>query len=100
MKSYHIAAYAFQAEIDCPDCIAEWAENELRQEGYTISDIDKIVYNNPSTVDVGLFDERSEILLDKLAELWQINLEDEYSYDSGDFPKVAFVDQIEDVYCG
>ena len=101
MKSFHIAAYTHTAEIQCCDCVAEWASDELREEGYTLRDIDLIVQNNPLEYDSGVFGYRSEILLRKLAGLWQINLEDEYSFDSDDFPKVVFVDQIEDdEYCG
>jgi len=101
MKSYHIAGYVFHAEIQCCDCVAEWTSDELRQEGYTLRDVDLIVQNNPLEYDSGVFGYRSEILLRKLAKLWQINLEDEYSWDSDDFPKLIFADQIEDnEYCG
>jgi len=101
MKSWHIAGYTHCAEIQCCDCVANWAENELILEGYTQGDIDLIVRNVGLEYDAGVFGYRSEILLRQLSELWQINLEDEYSWDSDDFPKVVFADQIEsDEYCG
>lgn len=101
MKSWHVAAYTFKAEIRCPDCIAEWAEKELLQEAYTKSDIESMVRNVGLEYDAGIYGYRSEILLRQLAELWQIHLEDEYSYDSDDFPKIVFADQIEEnEYCG
>jgi len=101
MKSYHIVAYVHCAEIRCCDCVAEWTEKELLNEGFTESDVDLMIRNEGLTYDAGVFGYRSETLLRRLAELWQINLEDEYSWDSDDFPKVVFADQMEDEeYCG
>lgn len=101
MKSYHINAYVFNADIQCCDCVAEWAFNELIEEGYTKGDIESIVRNVGLEYDAGVYGYRSEILLRKLSELWQIDLENEYSWDSDDFPKVVFADQIEETeYCG
>lgn len=101
MKSYHIAAYVFQADIVCCDCIAEWAQKEIVEEGYTKADVESVVRNVGLEYDAGVFGYRSEILLRFLADLWRIDLEDEYSWDSDDFPKVVFADQIEDTeYCG
>jgi hypothetical protein len=96
MKSFHVAGYSFKAEIRCCDCIAEWTSDELRKEGYSLRDIDLIVQNNPLEYDAGVYGYRSEILLRTLAKLWRIHLEDEYSFDSDDFPKLIFSDQIED----
>lgn len=101
MKSYHIAAYVFNADINCCDCIAEWAENELIKEGYTNEDVESLIRNVGLGYDAGVFGYRSEILLRYLAGLLRIDLEDEYSWDSDDFPKVVFADQIEDrEFCG
>lgn len=101
MKSFHINAYVFQADIVCCDCIAEWAEKELKEEGYTPSDIESVVRDKGPAYDVGFLAYRSSALLDELSTVWQINVEDEYSYDSDDFPKVVFADQIEGKeYCG
>ena len=101
MKSYHVAAYVHKAEFRCCDCVAEWAETELINEGFTESDVNLMVRNIGLGYDVGVYGYRSEILLRQLAKIWRINVEDEYSYDSDDFPKVVFVDQIEDdEYCG
>src|SRR3972149_2137466 len=92
-QPFHIMAYVHTAEMKCCDCIAEWAETELRQEMFSLRDIDLIVQNNPLEYDAGVYGYRSEILLRKLAALWEINLEDEYSWDSDDFPKVVFAAQ-------
>jgi len=100
MKSFHIAAYVFNADIICCDCIAEWAEKELSEEGLSENDIQEII-DEGLGYDSGVFGYRSEILVSKLAELWRINLEDQYSWDSDDFPKVVFADMVEDTeYCG
>lgn len=96
MKSFHIAAYVYAADISCCDCIAKWAEDELLKEQYTVGDIEKIIRENPPSYDTGVFAYRSTILLEELADIWNVNLEDEYSYDSDNFPKVVFADQIED----
>ena len=100
MKSFHIAAYTFQADIMCCNCVSEFAEFELRQCSYTTEDIDKLALSGPD-YDSGVYAWRSEALLVELAKLWKIDLEDAYSYDTDDFPKVVFVDQIESrEYCG
>jgi len=101
MESYHIAGYTFSADIHCCDCIAEWARKELMNEGYSTNDIEDIAMNSGKEYDVGFFAYRSEALIYKLAEVREIDVEDEYSYDSDDFPKIIFADQIEeDEYCG
>ena len=101
MKSYHLSGYVFNADIVCCDCIADWAAKELIEEGYTERDVEIIVREAGPSYDVGFFAYRSEALLSRLAELWRINIEDEYSFDSDDFPKIIFADQVEDVeYCG
>lgn len=101
MKSFHINAYVFQADIVCCDCIAEWAEKELKEEGFSQEGVDRIVRDLPPATDVGFMAFRSESLVSKLADMWQLNYDDECSYDSDDFPKVVFADQIEGKeYCG
>lgn len=100
MKSFHIAAYVFNAEIKCCDCVANWAEKELRNLGDATEEINEVASLGPG-YDSGVFGWRSESLLRSLAGGWGINIEDEYSYDSDDFPKVVFADQIETrEYCG
>lgn len=95
MKSFHIVAYTFQADIVCPDCIAKWAAEQLRIEEYKPFDVEQVIKDKGPAYDVGVFAYRSESLLEEVATIWQINLEDQYSFDSDDFPKVIFADQIE-----
>lgn len=100
-QPFFIDAYVFQAEIVCPDCIAEWAAEELKIEEYNVVDIEQVVRDKGPAYNVGVSAYRAEALLEELATIWNINLEDEYSWDSDDFPKVIFADQIEDKeYCG
>lgn len=104
MKSFHIACYVFQADIVCCDCIANWAKDRLMEEtNYSSDTIEEIVQDGGEApnFDTGVFAYRSETLLRMLAPKWKINLEDEYSYDSDNFPKIVFADQVEDrEYCG
>lgn len=101
MKSFHIAAYSFQADIVCPDCVAKWAADMLKIEEYNPVDIEQVIHDKGPAYDVGVFAYRSESLLEELATIWQINTEDQYSFDSFDFPKPVFVDQLENnEYCG
>lgn len=98
---FHIVGYSFKADIACCDCIADWATNELMEEGYTREDVESIVRNVGLGYDAGVYAYRSEILTKHLAGLLRIDIEDEYSWDSDDFPKVIFSDQVEDTeYCG
>lgn len=100
MKSFHICAYVFKADIVCCDCIATWAESGLKEFGYTAEEINEIASLGPG-YDSGVYGWRSESLLRSFADTLEIDLEDEYSYDTDDFPKVVFADQVEDrEYCG
>ena len=94
MKSYHICAYVFNADIMCCDCVASWAEKELKNLGDTIEEINEVASLGPG-YDSGVFGWRSESLLYELADIWKVNYLDPYSYDSDEFPKVVFADQIE-----
>lgn len=75
--STDIVAYAYEAEIYCPSCIARmWRRGKLRL---------------------------SEDTLDRAAECIGIDRMDESSFDSGEFPKVVFSDQVNDEHydhCG
>ena len=68
-----IDGYTFQAANYCPDCILSVVAGE------PIENVD------------------AETGLDILATVRHIDRMDERSYDSGDFPKVIFSTQIEDV---
>lgn len=75
MRSYDIVAYTYQADVHCPECIAQMF-------GGSILD-------------------SAETMLDRAAESAGIDRYDESSYDSDDFPKVVFCDQVESTeYCG
>lgn len=77
MRSYDIVAYIYRADMYCSMCIVEQVT-------------DGVVYDLNTAVALGA-----------LADQRGIDREDERSYDSGDFPKVVFADQIEDdEYCG
>lgn len=77
-KSFDIAAYTFQADIYCPDCIISQVEPGSTREGYSY-----------------------EALLDEIAAERGIQRMDEHTFDSDDFPKVVFHDSIEESeFCG
>lgn len=67
---YDIVGYTHRADIFCPDCIVQQIDN--------------------------LVGGRVEERLDYLASEFGINREDERTFDSGDFPKVVFRDQLDE----
>jgi hypothetical protein len=69
-KSYDVAGYTHTAEMLCLGCTAS------RFSGNDVGDV--------------------EAVLDAVALERGINRQDEHSYDSDDFPKVVFVDQLGD----
>lgn len=78
MKSYNVVGYTYQADFYCPECIVRQLTLE-EQPDYTTTEQD----------------------LDFLARMRGINREAEETFDSGDFPKVVLVDQLEgDEHCG
>lgn len=80
MKSYDIIGYVYKADTYCPAC--------------TVSEV-RVDYNINT-----LYTGNEEKQLRQMA--WDLGIEydDEYSYDSDNFPKVIFADQNEDDYCG
>lgn len=77
IRSHDIVAYTYRADVWCPDCISRefggLSAPRLDAEGW----------------------------LDRAARGTGLDRMDEASYDSGDFPKVVFADQIEDEeHCG
>jgi hypothetical protein len=99
MKSFHISAYTYKADIWCCGCVAEMAEEYLQSQDFTMREIENLV-TGPG-YDCGVSAYRSESLLLEMAELKNINLRNHYSFDSDDFPKVVFADQMENQeYCG
>jgi hypothetical protein len=98
---FHVRAYSFKAELICPDCICKWAEKELAEAGYGVDELETMIRLNPPKTNVGFRAWRSESLLPYVADYcnfdsgMNINLDDVYSFDSSQFPKVVFNDQIE-----
>lgn len=72
MRSDTIVAYTYRASMLCPGCIMA----EFNSDGRLGDDV--------------------EAVLDWHAKMRGIDREDERSFDSGDFPKVVFADQVSD----
>jgi hypothetical protein len=83
-----VVAYAYKAAIYCPNCIVQEVANSF------------LVNPDPET---GSWTKRpydTETCLRWLAANAGINCEDERTYDSDDFPKVVFGDQVwEEEHC-
>ena len=78
MHATDIVAYTYQAETLCPPCTMA-----------AMSDAPAIPGAD------------AEIVLDFVAQILGVDRDDESSFDSGDFPKVIFGSQIEDIEsCG
>jgi len=88
MSAADIVAYTFNADTYCPDCIIDALPTGDGQafDGW------KLAAGVVMTVEDNLAE---------IAHAFSIDRMDEWSYDSGDFPKVVFESQIEDVeHCG
>lgn len=88
MKSYTIVSYAYKADIWCGDCVVEEVCKDRNIE-------------NPEQWDA---EQSLDIIAENISwsEIMSQNFDryDEYSFDSDEFPKVIFADQIEeDEYC-
>lgn len=79
-KAFDIAGYTYRAETLCPTCTIQ----------VMLCDGDA----SPSALDM-----REEDVLDQCAGAQGIDRDDEYSFDSGDFPKVIFVSQTDGDRC-
>lgn len=74
MKAWAIVGYTYNAETWCTDCMGR-------------------VFD-PNGVDI------TETILDEVAKRIGINRQDEYSFDSSEFPKVIFASSVDsDEYC-
>lgn len=83
-KAWDIVAYTYNADTYCPDCI-----------------VGQVLARNPDIHSTRLDYINTERDLWRLANLLRINRDNEASFDSGDFPKVVFSSQVEDVeHCG
>jgi hypothetical protein len=80
MHATDIVAYTFQAETLCPACVLD-----------RIPEARELSDNSPAM--------DTEAVLHAVAVSHGIDWEDEYSYDSDEFPKVIFASQIEDERC-
>jgi hypothetical protein len=77
-----IVAYVYQADIHCPAATARLVERDIDQRYGTYA---------------GRMDyETVEEYLDRAAKHLGIDRYDEWTYDSNDFPKIVFADQMED----
>ena len=76
MKAYDIVGYTFDADTYCPECVLDIANEWLYADG----------------VKVGYM--RVEDALDAWATSAKITRDDEWTFDSGDFPKVVFCDSV------
>lgn len=91
-KSFEVAGYTFQAELLCPGCTLEAVKvaypldyplSSTIQDGDTSEDVLRTVAKSRNLAGAG------------------IDLADALSFDSDDFPKVVFVDQLDDEeHCG
>lgn len=78
MRSDTIVAYMFRADLYCPKHISE----ALAQSGFAVA---------PGELHHA---EAAETMLDDLARIHRIDREREETFDSGEFPKVCFRDQV------
>ena len=81
VKSFAIEAYDFRADRFCGGCIQVVLPEDERYDGWALT--------APITM-------AAEDNLDEMARAFGIDREDESSFDSADFPKVVFADEIED----
>jgi hypothetical protein len=83
MKAYDIVAYTYKAETLCDSCTLNVTNAWLEADGVKV----------PYLI--------TEDALNAWATSIRLDREDEYAFDSDDFPKVVFAAQIEDVEnCG
>jgi hypothetical protein len=75
-NSYDIVAYTYKADLICPTCILDALPDAWEVDKVEASDI--------------------ETALHMIAETQDVDYDNETTYDSGEFPKVVFRDQVED----
>lgn len=79
-KAWDIEAYTYNAETLCPECV-----------------IERMISQGEASP--GARGMATEDALDQIAGANGIDRQDEYSFDSDDFPKVIFHSDIEDETC-
>lgn len=82
MKSWEIVGYAFSADTYCPEHIGDAVTARPAYDGWRLVGVHRQM---PAEQD-----------LDEIAAAFGIDRYDEHSFDSGDFPKVIFADQVHD----
>lgn len=89
MATTDIVAYTLNADLYCPDCVLDVLPTGEGQayDGWALAP-----GADPMT---------TEANLDEIAAAFGIDREDEHTFDSNEFPKVVFGDQVEsDDHCG
>lgn len=87
--SFDIVAYMYQADLYCSGCILD----QMVVDGYSHA---AAVVDSP-----GYFHMSTEQALNRVAAKLKVCREEEESFDSDDFPKVVFRDQLDgDEHCG
>lgn len=81
-----ITGYTYRADTYCPACIGREIGEFVRDTGADLPD-------DPNRWQV-------EAALDAIAEVLGVDREDEYSFDSGDFPKVVLSLDDDGITCG
>lgn len=84
-KSSDIVGYTFKADTYCPEHIIEAMTSTEDFEGWELAEgIEMAVEEN----------------LDNMAAHFQIDRQEEWTFDHNEFPKVVYRDQAEDSICG
>lgn len=82
MRYGTIVGYTYSADMMCGDCVVKRLQDRYQ------------IINDVLAVD-------TELALDGIASMLDIDRDDLYSYDSGDFPKPVLCEQVEeDEHCG
>jgi hypothetical protein len=83
VKAYDVLAFTYKADIFCDGCMLASANAWLAEDGVKV----------PYLI--------TEDALDAWATSIRLDRDDEFSFDSDDFPKVVFASQVEDTeWCG
>lgn len=75
-RSYDVVAYTYKADLICPACILDALPDAWEVDKVRASDI--------------------EAALHIIAQAQEVDYDNGTTYDSGEFPKVVFRDQVED----
>lgn len=86
-QPFDVAGYMYRGDLYCPDHIVDTYRRDRRSGGHQLDSIAA-----PGTVD-------TETWLDERAAMRGINRYDETTFDSGQFPKIIFDDQVEETDC-